>query len=105
MAAAQTQIADPSAPVQHEGQLTVLTKFGMQRLAPYFETLARQYEEKNPGVTIELIQEDDDSIKGKTKTLVASNSVPVSFLFLDRHLGRKFHSRQAGRRSDAGCRP
>lgn len=79
MAAAQTQIADPSAPVQHEGQLTVLTKFGMQRLAPYFETLARQYEEKNPGVTIELIQEDDDSIKGKTKTLVASNSVPDIF--------------------------
>ena len=79
MAAAQTEIADPSAPVQHEGQLTVLTKFGMQRLAPYFETLARQYEEKNPGVTIELIQEDDDSIKGKTKTLVASNSVPDIF--------------------------
>ncbi|QIR86994.1 ABC transporter substrate-binding protein [Paracoccus sp. AK26] len=79
MAAAQTEIADPSAPAQHEGQLTVLTKFGMQRLAPYFETLARQYEEKNPGVTIELIQEDDDSIKGKTKTLVASNSVPDIF--------------------------
>ena len=79
MAAAQTEIADPSAPVQHEGHLTVLTKFGMQRLAPYFETLARQYEEKNPGVTIELIQEDDDSIKGKTKTLVASNSVPDIF--------------------------
>mgnify|MGYP002714917478 CR=1 FL=1 len=79
MAAAQTEIADPLAPVQHEGQLTVLTKFGMQRLAPYFETLARQYEEKNPGVTIELIQEDDDSIKGKTKTLVASNSVPDIF--------------------------
>lgn len=76
MAAAQTEMADPSAPIEHQGQLVVLTKFGMQRLAPYFDTLARQYEELHPGVTIDLIQEDDDSVKGKTKTLVASNSIP-----------------------------
>ncbi|MFC0200556.1 ABC transporter substrate-binding protein [Paracoccus rhizosphaerae] len=74
--AASTEVADPTAAVEHQGHLVVLTKFGMQRLAPYFEALAQQYEEMHPGVTVELIQEDDDSIKGKTKTLVASNSVP-----------------------------
>lgn len=77
--AATTQIADPAAPVDHSGTLTVMTKFGMQRLAPYFVTLAKEYEAQHPGVKIELIQEDDDSIKGKTKTLVASNAVPDIF--------------------------
>lgn len=74
-----TAVADPSAPVDHTGTLTVLTKFGMQRLAPYFVNLAKAYEEQHPGVTINLIQEDDDSVKGKTKTLVASNSIPDIF--------------------------
>lgn len=78
-APAATAIADPAAEVDHNGTLTVLTKFGMQRLAPYFQDLARAYEAQHPGVTIELIQEDDDSVKGKTKTLVASNSIPDVF--------------------------
>jgi raffinose/stachyose/melibiose transport system substrate-binding protein len=99
MAAAQTEIADPSAPVEHQGQLVVLTKFGMQRLAPYFDTLARQYEEMHPGVTIDLIQEDDDSVKGKTKTLVASNSIP------DVYFSWELHPRETRRRFDAGGRP
>ncbi|MFQ6755767.1 extracellular solute-binding protein [Cereibacter sphaeroides] len=78
-AAAQTAVADPAAPVEYEGTIKVLTKFGMQRLAPYFTELAQEYEAQHPGVTIELIQEDDDSVKGKTKTLVASNSIPDVF--------------------------
>ncbi|ULB11974.1 extracellular solute-binding protein [Cereibacter azotoformans] len=78
-ATAQTAVADPSAPVEHEGTLRVMTKFGMQRLAPYFVELAKAYEAQHPGVKIELIQEDDDSVKGKTKTLVASNSIPDVF--------------------------
>jgi len=78
-AAAQTVIADPAAPVDHTGTLRVMTKFGMQRLAPYFTELAKQYEAEHPGVSIELIQEDDDSVKGKTKTLVASNAIPDVF--------------------------
>lgn len=71
-----TAIADPAAAVDYNGTLTVMTKFGMQRLAPYFVDLAKAYEAEHPGVKIELIQEDDDSVKGKTKTLVASNSIP-----------------------------
>lgn len=78
-ALAQTLIADPAAPVTHEGTLKVMTKFGMQRLAPYFTELAKAYEAAHPGVTIELIQEDDDSVKGKIKTLVASNAMPDIF--------------------------
>lgn len=78
-AMAQTLIADPSAEVKHEGTLRVMTKFGQQRLAPYFTDLARAYEAAHPGVTIELIQEDDDSVKAKTKTLVASNAMPDVF--------------------------
>ncbi|HEY0276412.1 MAG TPA: extracellular solute-binding protein [Paenirhodobacter sp.] len=75
-ALAATEIADPAAPVDYTGTLTVLTKFGMQRLSPYFTDLAKAYEGLHPGVKIELIQENDDSIKGKTKTLVAANAVP-----------------------------
>lgn len=74
--AGTTEIADPTAAVDYNGTLTVMTKFGMQRLAPYFVDLAKAYEAEHPGVKIELIQEDDDSVKGKTKTLVASNAVP-----------------------------
>ncbi|WP_334175371.1 extracellular solute-binding protein [Pseudoxanthobacter sp.] len=68
--------ADPNAKVDYDGTLTVLTKFGLQQLSPYFVNLAKEYEKLHPGVKIELIQESDDSIKGKTKTLVASNSMP-----------------------------
>lgn len=78
-ALAQTLIADPAAEVTYEGTLRVMTKFGQQRLAPYFTELARAYEAAHPGVKIELIQEDDDSIKAKTKTLVASNAMPDVF--------------------------
>lgn len=76
---AQTMKADPTAKVEYSGTLRVLTKFGSQRLQPYFVGLAAKYEKMHPGVTIKLIQEDDDSVKGKTKTLVASNSIPDIF--------------------------
>jgi raffinose/stachyose/melibiose transport system substrate-binding protein len=69
-------VADPSAKVEYTGTVQVLTKFGLQTLAPYFVDLAAAYEKLHPGVKVELIQESDDSVKGKTKTLVASNSLP-----------------------------
>lgn len=68
--------ADPNAKVEYNGTVSVLTKFGLQTLSPYFVDLAQQYEKLHPGVKVELIQESDDSVKGKTKTLVASNSLP-----------------------------
>lgn len=73
---AATVVADPDAKVDYSGQLSILTKFGLQVLSPYFVNLAKEYEKLHPGVTVEVMQESDDSIKGKTKTLVASNSLP-----------------------------
>jgi raffinose/stachyose/melibiose transport system substrate-binding protein len=72
---ASAVVADPSAKVDYSGTLRVLTKFGLQVLSPYFVNLAQEYEKLHPGVKVELIQESDDSVKDKTKTLVASNSL------------------------------
>ena len=69
-------VADPNAKVEYSGTVQVLTKFGLQQLSPYFVNVAAAYEKLHPGVKVELIQESDDSVKGKTKTLVASNSLP-----------------------------
>jgi raffinose/stachyose/melibiose transport system substrate-binding protein len=68
--------ADPNAKVEYTGTVQVLTKFGLETLSPYFTNLAAEYEKLHPGVKVELIQESDDSVKDKTKTLVASNSLP-----------------------------
>jgi raffinose/stachyose/melibiose transport system substrate-binding protein len=75
-AAGKEVVADPTAKVEYNGTLSILTKFGLQQLSPYFINLAQEYEKLHPGVKVKLIQESDDSVKGKTKTLVASNSLP-----------------------------
>ncbi|MGE3627802.1 MAG: ABC transporter substrate-binding protein [Hyphomicrobiales bacterium] len=74
--ASEVVTADPDAKVEYSGTLSILTKFGLQQLSPYFVDRAQEYEKLHPEVKIELIQESDDSVKGKTKTLVASNSLP-----------------------------
>jgi len=71
--------ADPAAKVEYTGTVSVLTKFGLQVLSPYFVNIAQEYEKLHPGVKVELIQESDDSVKDKTKTLVASNSLTDVF--------------------------
>jgi raffinose/stachyose/melibiose transport system substrate-binding protein len=71
--------ADPNAKVEYDGTISVLTKFGLQVLQPYFVDIANEYEKLHPGVKVELIQESDDSVKDKTKTLVASNSLTDVF--------------------------
>ncbi|MBB3979804.1 raffinose/stachyose/melibiose transport system substrate-binding protein [Rhizobium azooxidifex] len=76
VAAADPVAADPSAAVEYTGTISVLTKFGLQQLSPFFVDAAKAYEKLHPDVKIELIQESDDSVKGKTKALVASNSLP-----------------------------
>jgi raffinose/stachyose/melibiose transport system substrate-binding protein len=73
---AQEVVADPSAKVEYTGTISVLTKFGLQVLSPYFVNVVAEYEKLHPGVKVELIQESDDSVKDKTKTLVASNALP-----------------------------
>jgi raffinose/stachyose/melibiose transport system substrate-binding protein len=69
-------VADVTAAPAFSGELSILTKFGQAELAPYFTDLAAQYEGQHPDVDIELIQETDQSVKDKTKTLVASQALP-----------------------------
>ena len=69
-------VADLTAEPEYSGTLSILTKFGGEPLGPYFEELAAAYEELHPDVTIELIQETDQSVKDKTKTLTASSALP-----------------------------
>ncbi len=68
--------ADVAAEPVHEGKLTILTKFGGAPLETYFEDLATAYEAEHPDVDVELIQETDQSVKDKTKTLTASQALP-----------------------------
>lgn len=68
--------ADITADPVYEGKLSILTKFGGEPLQAYFEELAAAYEEEHPDVEVELIQETDQSVKDKTKTLTASGALP-----------------------------
>lgn len=61
---------------EYKGKLTLLTKFGTEQLSPYFKKMAKKYEKKHPKVKVTLDQENDESIKTKTKTLVSSDSLP-----------------------------
>ncbi|KQX08219.1 MULTISPECIES: ABC transporter substrate-binding protein [unclassified Leifsonia] len=68
--------ADVTAEPEYSGTLSILTKFGGDPLGPYFENLGKAYEELHPDVKVELIQETDQSVKDKTKTLTASGALP-----------------------------
>ena len=68
--------ADVTDEPEYSGTLSILTKFGGDPLGPYFENLAAEYEELHPDVKVELIQETDQSVKDKTKTLTASGALP-----------------------------
>jgi raffinose/stachyose/melibiose transport system substrate-binding protein len=71
-----TAIADVGADPEFSGTLSILTKFAGEPLEPYFEDLAAEYTKIHPDVQFELIQETDQSIKDKTKTLTASGALP-----------------------------
>lgn len=70
------QAADITADPEFKGTLSILTKFGGEPLGPYFEDLAAAYTAKYPDVKFDLMQETDQSVKDKTKTLVASQALP-----------------------------
>ncbi|WP_248963444.1 ABC transporter substrate-binding protein [Sphaerisporangium perillae] len=74
--AAKAPAADLTAAPDYSGTLSILTKFAGEPLEPYFQKLAAEYRQAHPGVKVELIQETDQSIKDKTKTLTASNALP-----------------------------
>jgi raffinose/stachyose/melibiose transport system substrate-binding protein len=89
-AAQKAVVADPNAKVEYKGTLSILTKFGLQQLSPYFVGIAKEYEKLHPGVKVSLDQESDDSVKGKTKTLVASNSLPDIYFSWTGNWGENF---------------
>ncbi|WGW12378.1 ABC transporter substrate-binding protein [Saxibacter everestensis] len=67
---------DVTAEPEYSGTLSILSKFAGDPLEPYFEDLAAEYTKKHPDVKFDLIQETDQSIKDKTKTLTASGALP-----------------------------
>jgi len=73
---AQAPAADAAATPEFSGTLSVLTKFAGDPTDSYFENLAAEYQKKHPQVKIELIQETDQSVKDKLKTLTAANALP-----------------------------
>ncbi|MEW9548262.1 ABC transporter substrate-binding protein [Nonomuraea sp. NPDC050783] len=68
--------ADAAATPDFSGTLSILTKFAGDPTAPYFENLAAAYSKQHPQVKVELIQETDQSVKDKLKTLTASDALP-----------------------------
>lgn len=74
--AAEEPAADITAEPEFSGNLSIITKFGVDQLSPYFVDLAAEYEEMHPDVTVEVIQENDFAIKDKEKTLTASGALP-----------------------------
>jgi raffinose/stachyose/melibiose transport system substrate-binding protein len=82
---------DLSKTPEYAGTLSILTKFGGDPLEPYFEDLASEYKKLHPDVSFELIQETDQSIKDKTKTLTASQAPAGYLLHLGGQLGQQLH--------------
>jgi raffinose/stachyose/melibiose transport system substrate-binding protein len=73
---AQAPAADAAATPEFSGTLSILTKFAGDPTDAYFENLAAEYQKKHPQVKVELIQETDQSVKDKLKTLTASDALP-----------------------------
>ena len=83
-------VAQPGEKVEYSGTLSLLTKFGQQQLSPYFVNVAKDYEKLHPGVRVTLDQQTDDSVKDKTKALVASNSLPDIYFSWTGNWGENF---------------
>lgn len=79
-AAGDAIVAEPDAHVEYSGTLSILTKFGLQQLSPYFVNAAKEYEKLHPGVKVELIQESDDSVKGKPRPWLRLTHCQISTL-------------------------
>ena len=65
-----------TSPAQKSGTLTMVTKFADPKYAPYFESVAKAYEQANPKVTIKLEQVGDQPYKDKIRVLSASKQLP-----------------------------
>jgi raffinose/stachyose/melibiose transport system substrate-binding protein len=61
------------------GKLSMITKFGVTALSPFFENVTAEYTKLHPGVSFELIQEEDIAIKDKEKSMMAAQALPDIF--------------------------
>lgn len=71
--------ADFASVPNYSGTISILTKFAGEPLESYFEDIAKRYEKEHPEVSVELIQETDQSIKDKVRTLTASNALTDAY--------------------------
>ncbi len=71
--------ADITAEPDYSGTLSIITKFAGDPLQPYFENITDEYMKMHPDVKFDLIQESDQSVKDKIKTLTASGALPDIF--------------------------
>lgn len=71
--------SSPGGSGELSGKLSMITKFGVTALSPYFENVTAAYSKLHPGVTFELTQEEDTAIKEKEKSMVAAQSLPDIF--------------------------
>ncbi|MGV8852575.1 MAG: ABC transporter substrate-binding protein [Rhodoglobus sp.] len=75
----ETAPVDVTAEPDFSGTLSIITKFAGDPLEPYFEDIAAEYTKLHPDVKFDLIQESDQSVKDKLKTLTASDALPDIF--------------------------
>ena len=79
-----------TAPAKKSGTLTMVTKFADPKYAPYFESVAKAYEQANPEVTIKLEQVGDQPYKDKIRVLSASKQLPDIFFSWAGDFANKF---------------
>jgi len=72
------------------GRLTVLEKWADPQYAPYFKRVARAYERRHPGVTIDLQAVGDQPYKDRIATLAAARKLPDVFFAWPGQYARKF---------------
>jgi raffinose/stachyose/melibiose transport system substrate-binding protein len=79
-----------AAPAKKSGTLTMVTKFADPKYAPYFESVAKAYEQANPDVTVKLEQVGDQPYKDKIRVLSASKQLPDIFFSWAGDFANKF---------------
>ncbi len=68
--------ADLGSPASKSGTLSIITKFADPKYAPYFEGIAKAYEQANPDVKVDLQQVGDQPYKDKIRVLTSSKQLP-----------------------------
>lgn len=73
-----------------EVTLTFLEKWPEPQYAPYFKSVVREYEKKNPNVNIKLMAVGDQPIKNKLRVLAASQKLPDIYFSWAGNYAQKF---------------